>query len=157
MLNNQHLENLSVDQHRFIEDMGQHMVGWGVARNTGRVFAYLLLKAAPATLDQIADDLEIAKSGASVATRQLVAFGLARAHGQRGSRRLLFEALSNLDAIFGARNAQGLDLLNRIRQGAAVAPAGPQRERLEHMAGELEEVFDLLPTVLKQIRERRQR
>jgi DNA-binding transcriptional regulator GbsR (MarR family) len=149
--------DITDDQHRFIEDMGQHMVGWGVPRNTGRVYAYLLLRPGPAGLDAIASDLEIAKSGASVATRQLVQFGLARALGARGSRRVLFEALHNLEAIFGARNAQARDLMERFREGAAVAPPGPRRQQLEEMVSTLDELLAVVPGVLRQIRERRGR
>ncbi len=65
----------------FIEDMGQHMTGWGLARTTGRIYAYLLLQSEPVGLDRLAADLGIAKSGASVGARQLVAFGMARAVG----------------------------------------------------------------------------
>jgi DNA-binding transcriptional regulator GbsR (MarR family) len=137
--------------------MGQHMVGWGVPRNTGRVYAYLLLQAGPAGLDAIAADLEMAKSGASVATRQLVSFGLARSLGSRGSRRVLFEALHNLEAIFSARNTQARDLMERFREGAAVAPPGPRRQRLVEMVAMLEELLAVVPDVLRQIRERRGR
>ena len=62
-------------QMTFIEDMGQLMVGWGIPRNTGRIYAYLLLQREPATLDDIAGELHIAKSGASVAARQLAQLG----------------------------------------------------------------------------------
>ena len=133
------------------------MVGWGLPRNTGRVYAYLLLQPRPAGLDEIAGDLEIAKSGASVATRQLVSFGLARSLGSRGSRRVRFEALHNLEAIFIARNTQARDLMERFRAGAAVAPPGPGRQRLEEMVEMLDELLSVVPTVLQQIRERRAR
>jgi DNA-binding transcriptional regulator GbsR (MarR family) len=137
--------------------MGQHLASWSVPRNTGRVFGYLLLQADPASLDQIAGQLGIAKSGASVATRQLVQLGLARGIGERGSRRLLYEALHNLEAIFAARNAQILDLLNRLRQGASAAPAGVSRTRLEEMADMLQEFVDDAPVLFQQLRERRQK
>lgn len=142
-------------QHQFIEDLGQHMLGWGLPRTTGRVYAYLLLRTEPASLDQIARDLEVAKSGASVATRQLVQFGLARAIGQRRSRRLLYEALTDPEAIFTARTAQTRDLVDRIRQGAQAAPAGAPRQRLDEMATILQDLTDEIPILLRQIRQRR--
>ncbi len=157
VLKMQNLQNITEAQHRFIEDMGQHMVGWSVPRNTGRVYAYLLLQAEPAGLDDIAGALGIAKSGASVAARQLVQFGLARAVGQRGSRRTNYEALHNIDAITGARSGQTRALLERLRQGALVAPPGPRRAHLDEMAETLQELVDALPAFLQQIRERRGR
>src|ERR1041385_3261277 len=87
------------EMHAFIEDMGQLMAGWGLPRNTGRIWGYLLLRSEAAGLDRIAGDLGIAKSGVSVGARQLVQLGLARGLGERGSRRLLYEALPELEAI----------------------------------------------------------
>lgn len=40
--------NLSAAQRRYIEGMGQAMAGWGLPRTTGRIYAYLLLRADPA-------------------------------------------------------------------------------------------------------------
>lgn len=149
------MQKLTEEQHRFIEDMGQHMLGWGVARNTGRIYAYLLMREQPAGLDEIAEDLEVGKSSVSVGARQLVAFGLARAIGERGSRRVLYDGLYSVEAIFTARNAQAQDLLARLRQGARVAEAAESRERLAEMAEMLQEFIDHAPEVFRQLRERR--
>src|SRR5712692_8694353 len=107
---------MNQEQRQFIEDLGQHMAGWGLPRTTGRIYGYLLLQSKPASSDQIAAELEVAKSGVSVAVRQLLALGLARTIGQRGSRRLLYEALFDLEAIVAARNAQIVDFVDRLRQ-----------------------------------------
>lgn len=132
------------------------MVGWGLPRNTGRIYGYLLLQSEPASLARVAAELGIAHSGVSVATRQLVQLGLARGTGQRGSKRLLYEALHNLDAIFAARTAMLVDLLARLRQGARVAPAGPGQRRLEEMADMVQEIYEELPALVRRIGERRQ-
>ena len=113
----------------FIEDMGQLMAGWGIARNTGRIYAFLLLQREPATLDEMVVALGIAKSGASVSSRQLAQLGLARAVGQPGTRRVLYEALYNMESITAARTKQLKDLVVRLRQGARAAHAGPGRQR----------------------------
>jgi DNA-binding transcriptional regulator GbsR (MarR family) len=145
----------TAEQRAFIEDMGHYMLGLALPRNTGRVYGYLLLRTEPASQDRIAADLGIAKSGASVAIRQLVQFGLARTISERGSRRLLYEALHNLDAILAARNTQVVELMERLRQGARVAPPGPGREGLEEMAEMLQEVVAEVPAMLERIRDRR--
>jgi DNA-binding transcriptional regulator GbsR (MarR family) len=152
-MNNQH--RLPDEQEQFVEDLGHSIVGWGLPRTTGRIYAYLLLCREPAGLDQIATDLQVAKSGASVATRQLVRLGLARSIGQRRSRRLLFEALYDPEAILNARNAQTVDFLARLRQGAQVAPSGLPRQRLTEMASLLQDLTDDIPVLLQRIRERR--
>jgi len=88
---------MNVTQRHFVDDMGQQMVSWGLARTTGRIYAYLLLQSAPVSLDQIARDLQVAKSGASVSTRHLLGFGLARSSGEVGTRRLRYAANYDLE------------------------------------------------------------
>jgi DNA-binding transcriptional regulator GbsR (MarR family) len=148
---------MTSEQHAFIEDMGQLMAGWGLPRNTGRIWAYLLLGSEPASLDQIAGDLAIAKSGVSVGSRQLVQLGLARGIGERGSRRLLYESLQDLEAIFAARNTSLVAFLQRLRQGAQAAPDGHGRERLAEMAETVQEFVDEVPALLVRLRETRAR
>lgn len=139
----------------FIEDMGQLMVGWGLPRTTGRVYAYLLLQRDPANLDDIAADLGIAKSGASVASRQLAQLGLARALGQPGSRRVLYQALDSLGAIITARSAQMHDLAERLRQGARAASSGPGRQRLLSMADWCDELIKQFQVLVRRLDKRR--
>jgi DNA-binding transcriptional regulator GbsR (MarR family) len=145
---------LTPAQMNFVEDMGQLMVGWGIPRNTGRIYAYLLLQRRPARLDGIAADLGIAKSGASVASRQLAQLGLARALGEPGSRRVLYEAIYNLESIIAARTAQMNDLVVRLRQGARAAPRGQGRQRLQTMADWCEEWTRQLPLVMRRLDKR---
>ena len=128
------VQNKRDARYSFIESMGQHMVGWGLPRTTGRVYAYLLIRSRPATLDEIAHDLGVAKSGVSVATRQLVSFGLAHSSGERGSRRLLFSVLRDPRAIFQARNALAGELIELLHEGARVAPTPATRVDLTEMA-----------------------
>ena len=130
----QNMANVNVARDRFIEDMGEHMVGWGLPRTTGRVYAYLLIHSKPVSLDEIARDLGASKSGVSVAARQLVSFGLARSTGERGSRRLLFSALRDPRAIFAARNAVAAELIELLHQGARVATTPGTRAHLREMA-----------------------
>jgi DNA-binding transcriptional regulator GbsR (MarR family) len=149
------MPNLTDDEHRFIEDMGQTMAGWGIPRSSGRIYGYLLLRADPAGLDQIAGDLEVGKSSVSVGARQLVSLGLTRASGERGSRRVLYEALHTLEAIFAARNAQANELLARLRQGALAATADESREHLQEMAELMQDFMEQGPELLRLLRERR--
>ncbi|MHB8488801.1 MAG: GbsR/MarR family transcriptional regulator [Candidatus Dormibacteria bacterium] len=144
-------------QMAFIEDMGRLMAGWGIPRNTGRIYAYLLLQGELATLDEIAGDLGIAKSGASVGSRQLAQLGLARAVGQPGSRRVLYEALNSVDSIIAARTAQMNDLVARLRQGARAAAGGQGRQRLQAMADWCEAWTEQFPIVMRRLEKRRTR
>ena len=103
------------------------MGGWGVARNTGRVYAYLLVQPEPVSLGQISADLSLAKSGISVATRQLMSFGLVRCSSARGTRGHPYQPLISLEAILLARTAGSRHPIGRIRQGAGVAPTKPRK------------------------------
>jgi hypothetical protein len=147
--------NMNAGQRRFVDDMGQLMVGWGLSRTTGRVYAYLLLRSDPASLDEIAADLAVAKSGASVATRQLIGFGMARTFGEVGTRRLRFDALYDLDAIVAARTAQTLAFFERLHDGARVARAPSVRRKINAMTGALEGLFARTPALARRTGKRR--
>ena len=146
---------MNKQQQRFVEDMGQLMVGWGLPRTTGRVYAYLLLRSDPASLDEIAADLQVAKSGASVATRQLIGFGMARTFGEGGTRRLRYDALYDLDAIIAARTAQTLAFFDRLHEGAKVASAPSVRRKITAMTGALEGLFAEAPALVRRTKKRR--
>jgi DNA-binding transcriptional regulator GbsR (MarR family) len=132
---------LTATQHDFVDHMGQQMVGWNLPRTTGRVWAYLLMRGDPAVLDDIARDLDVAKSGASVGARQLVAFGLARSAGERGSRRVLFSANDSLDAIFAARSESARALQRLLHEGARVASTSATRAKLMEMASGISDIL----------------
>jgi DNA-binding transcriptional regulator GbsR (MarR family) len=129
---------MNAAQKRFVDDMGQQMVSWGLARTTGRIYAYLLLQSTPVSLDEIATDLRVAKSGASVSTRHLIGFGLARGSGEFGTRRLRYAANYDLDTVLAARTKQLHDFMARLRQGAAAATAAEPKRQMRHMTAALE-------------------
>ena len=133
---------MSAAQHDFVDHMGQQMVGWNLPRTTGRVWAYLLMRGEPAVLDDIAGDLDVAKSGASVGARQLVAFGLARSTGERGSRRVLFSAIDDMEAMFAARSESARSLQRLLVKGARAASTSGTRARLTDMASGIDEILE---------------
>jgi hypothetical protein len=141
----------------FVEDMGQLMAGWGIPRNTGRIYAYLLLQQAPTGLDDIVNALGVAKSGASVAARQLTQLGLARSSGQPGTRRVLYEALYTLDSVIAARDAPLRALLVHLRQGARAASGGKARQQLLGMADWCEAFANEMPLLVRRLERRRAR
>ncbi|HEY6201950.1 MAG TPA: transcriptional regulator [Candidatus Limnocylindria bacterium] len=138
----QNQAKMTAAQHSFIDHMGQQMVGWNLPRTTGRVWAYLLIRGEPAVLDDIAHDLEVAKSGASVGARQLVAFGLARTTGERGSRRVLVSAIDNMEAMFAARSESARSLQRLLLEGARAASTPGARTTLSDMASGINEILE---------------
>ena len=133
---------MTAAQHDFVDHIGQQMVGWNLPRTTGRVWAYLLMRGGPAVLDDIARDLDVAKSGASVGARQLVAFGLARSTGERGSRRVLFSAIENMEAMFAARSESARSLQRLLLEGARAASSSGTRATLTDMASGIAEILE---------------
>ena len=138
----QNKPKMTATQHDFVDHMGQQMVGWNLPRTTGRVWAYLLMRGESAVLDEIARDLDVAKSGASVGARQLVAFGLARSTGERGSRRVLFSAIDNMEAMFAARSESARALQRLLLEGARAASTSGTRATLTDMASGIQEILE---------------
>src|SRR5712691_7796641 len=85
---------------RLVEDFGQLFARYGLTLTFGRVFALLLISDGPLSLDDIATQLGVGKSGTSVAARDLERLGVARRFGTPGSRRALYEVNDNLEPIF---------------------------------------------------------
>jgi len=77
---------------RFMDEVASLMAPWGWSRHIARIFAYLLLRETPATLDEISEHLGISKSIVSVAARELEQYGNARRHSQPGTKQILYSA-----------------------------------------------------------------
>jgi hypothetical protein len=119
---------------RFIEDVTRLLMPWGVPQTAARLYGYLLLSADPVSLDRITTDLEISKSSASVAARLLEQYTLARRHGERGSKRALYEVSDNYEAMLTQQNRLLDALADLLRAGAGMATSARTRERLGEMA-----------------------
>jgi hypothetical protein len=131
-----------------MDEMVQLMEPWGWSRTVARVFAYLLVRESPATLDEIADDLGIAKSNASMATRELVDYGNAVRLRQPGTKQLLFDAPSAQTGPFAQRSAMLLNmagLLEEQRDGMAEAA----RQRLARQADFLRAMGEAIDGVIR--------
>ena len=109
-------------------------VSLGGTATVGRLFGYLFLLPEPASLDQISHDLDASKSSISVAARQLELMGAARRIPQRGSRRLLFEAVDPSAGWLESENQRRALFLEKILQGLEIVPEGPGRVRMQDSA-----------------------
>ena len=125
---------LTTAEQLFIEDVARLFVPWGVPQTAARLYGYLLLSAEPVSLDRITADLEISKSSASVAARLLEQYTLARRHGERGSKRALYEVSDNYEGMLTQQNRLLDALAELLRVGAGIATPARTRERLEEMA-----------------------
>ncbi len=105
--------SLSDDQQRFIDDFAALLLPWGMSITAGRLYAYLLLAAAPVSLDEFAEALGISKSNASSAARVLEVPGIARRITDRGSKRIYYEVTAD-PGIALRRNADTLNQMARL-------------------------------------------
>jgi DNA-binding transcriptional regulator GbsR (MarR family) len=125
---------LSAEQRRFIADMAALLAPWGMQPGTASLYAYLLICDEPVTLDAIAATLGMAKSTASVAARALEQFGLARRHGERGTRRVRYGASDSYSGFLMAQ-AHLLDEIGRLAEARARSVAGGDTlRRLRYLA-----------------------
>ncbi len=119
---------------RFIRGMAQLLVPLGVPPTAARLYGYLLLCEEPVSLDRMVADLEISKSTASVAAHLLEMYTLVRRSGQRGTRRVLFEASDDYTGMMNAQKRSLEQLAALIKQGAQSSSSKKTRERLRTMA-----------------------
>lgn len=84
--------DLTEAQRQFIEEFAALVMPWGLNSTAARLYAYLQLRSEPASLDEIAADLQVSKSNASTAARLLEDSGNARRIGVRGSKRVCYVA-----------------------------------------------------------------
>lgn len=141
---------LSQQDEAFLDAMAMLMAPWGWPRPVGRIYAYLLLREEPATLDEIAADLGMSKSNASVAARTLEHCGNARRQGEPGTRRIYYSVPPEFSGPF-VEKAQLLDRQVRLfadqRQRDIAAPVAERfarigafytamREAIEHVVAD---------------------
>jgi predicted transcriptional regulator len=123
---------------QYIDSHGVLLEQFGLPSATGRLFAYLLLRDGPVSLDDMAADLEISKSSASVGARHLLDAGVVRRLPQRGSRRVLYEAVDSFESLVETDIVRRAMLVEKWRQGMVLAGSDRARQRMEHLV----ELFD---------------
>lgn len=152
------IRNIQDDASRaFIEDVTRLFMPWGVPQAAARLYGYLLLRATPASLDQISADLEMSKSSASVAARLLEMYTLVRRQSERGSKRALYTVSDNYEAILNEQKRLLCTMGGLFRTGAGIAASGPAQQRLTVMAEFYQVISDAMQTALESWRVRTSR
>ena len=119
---------------RYIDGFGTLFASMGGGAASGRLLGYLFLLPAPVSLEQASRDLDASKSSISVAGRQLEAAGMVRRIRQRGSRRVLFEAVDSFESFVESDNQRRAMFLEKVRQGLELVPEGAAARRLQACA-----------------------
>jgi DNA-binding transcriptional regulator GbsR (MarR family) len=121
------------NQAQYIDSHGLLLEAFGLPGATGRIFAYLLLRDGPCSLDDMCAELEISKSSASVGARHLVDAGVARRIAQRGSRRVLYESVDSFESLVETDFVRRAMLVEKWRQGIALASTERARQRMSQL------------------------
>ncbi|MBU6267669.1 MAG: transcriptional regulator [Sphingomonadales bacterium] len=122
------------DQRRFVEDMAALLAPWGMQPATASLYAYLLIRDLPASLDEIAETLGMARSTASVAARALEQFGLARRHAEPGTKRVRYGASDTYSGFLAAQAALLADIGRLAEARAHAVATGETLRRLRYLA-----------------------
>ena len=125
---------LADERRRFLDEFVTLLAGWNMPANAAQVYGFLLLEDDPASLDEMAGQLEISKSNACKAAKILETAGHIRRVGERGSKRVLYVAREDFGTPFLLRTAS-LGALNRLMEtrGTKLADARA-RQRLSDLA-----------------------
>lgn len=125
---------LTPERRLFIDDLAAMLAPWGMAPAMGSLYGYLLLSSEPVSLDDIAADLDIAKSSASVAARLLERHRLARRYPERGSRRVRYGPSECQAGFIIAQAALLGDLATMVHKRAHKVAKGDALDRLQDLA-----------------------
>lgn len=125
---------LTSDDNRFIDDIASLLTPWGMPQAAARLYGYLLLSPDAVTLDQIAQDLAISKSSASVAARLLDRYLLARRFGERGSKRVFYTVSDNYSGVLLAQSGLLGSVAAVLQRRAPTVDSEVTRRRLHDAA-----------------------
>ena len=125
---------MTAEQRRFVDDFSALLTQWNMPITAARVYSYLQLMAEPASLDEMAAELQVSKSNACSAAKMLEAHGNARRVTERGTRRVLYVAGEDP----GAPLRKHVELLGKmagmIRERSQTIASGSSRQRLDALA-----------------------
>jgi DNA-binding transcriptional regulator GbsR (MarR family) len=124
---------LGEDQRRFIDDLAQTYARYGVSLTFGRLMGLLLVSEMPLSLDEIAAQLGISKSGASVTARELERAGVIRRLATPGSRRIVYEATDDMEPMFGAQIARIRDAMGVFKRAVPHVMEGRSGKRMRRV------------------------
>ncbi|HTZ70312.1 MAG TPA: hypothetical protein VMB71_06655 [Acetobacteraceae bacterium] len=125
---------LTEEQIRFIDDVAALLMPWGMAQTTARLYGYLLLLETPVSLDRISEVLGASKSSVSVAARLLEKHQMARRHGERGSKRILYGPIDHHTGLLTEHSVLWGAFAKLFHARACAVASGAAAQRLVEMA-----------------------
>jgi DNA-binding transcriptional regulator GbsR (MarR family) len=96
----------------FIEMMGRHFEEEGTARIAGRLVGVLMLTEAPASLDELAERLQVSKGSISLNARLLEDWGIAERITRPGDRRDFYRIAPDVNTRLLERQIARIQVLD---------------------------------------------
>ena len=128
------LAPINDDDEAFIEAVASLFIPMGMLPIAARMNGYLLLRKDPMTLDELVEALGVSKSSASVATRILERYGIARRFTERGTKRVRYGISGWVDGYL-AQQIQFLDsMAHLLKNRSAAYPKDPVSARLKGLS-----------------------
>jgi DNA-binding transcriptional regulator GbsR (MarR family) len=124
------------EQQRFIEGMGDHFETQGFPRIGGRLLALLMINPEPASLDELAETLQVSKGSISSNARLLESGGIAERIRPPGDRRDFYQIAEDAQArVMRIQLERMADLQRRLEQGIEAVPRDQPhvRDRFQNM------------------------
>jgi len=145
---------MDAPRQRFVNAMGDIMATWQLPRATGRVYGLLMLRAEPATSEELRGELGLSAGAVSAAIRELVAWGLAHTLPQPGSRRYLVEATGGFEQLLAASHERTRAFIRTLSEAEALTEGEPARQRLRDVTALFAAYVQAGEAVLRAARER---
>ena len=140
------------EQATFVNAMGETLAAWNLPRATGRVYGYLLLQAEPSSSEGLRSELSLSSGAVSTATRELVAWGLARTIPQSGSRRLLVEAAGGFEQLLAASHERTRTFIRTLHDARELIESEDAAQRLSDVTELFSSYVDAGERVLRERR-----
>ncbi|WP_437582577.1 GbsR/MarR family transcriptional regulator [Paramicrobacterium sp. CJ85] len=138
------------EQATFVNAMGDTLAAWNLSRATGRVYGYLLLQAEPSRSEDLRSELSLSSGAVSTATRELVAWGLARTIPQSGSRRLLVEAAGGFEQLLAASHERTRTFIRTLQDARELTESEDAAQRLSDVTELFSSYLDAGERVLRE-------
>jgi len=130
---------------------------WGMGPTAARVYGFLVIRPEPTALDTICELLDLSKSHASVATRQLEGWSLATRHRERGSKRALYTASDDFAALMADHARLLLRFSELFDARAARVAEGSVHARMDRMSSFYRSMGESMNRPIEELRRRTER
>jgi DNA-binding transcriptional regulator GbsR (MarR family) len=141
---------LTEPQRRFIEDFAALFASKEIPAAQAQIFGLLLICGRAVSLDEIAADLGLSKSSASVAAGHLEGRSMVRRLREPGSKRALYDASPNFDAVIARQHTLLAQLAAQMDRGIEVAASEEARARFRDMGSFYSQLHTTMSAALEQ-------